>query len=62
MMSDDIDTRERPSEQPRARAIFSPADFDLLKEAVAAFIKAMPEDDTRSRQYTQLYHRLGRAN
>lgn len=61
MMSDDTDLRERPTEQGRARAIFSQMDFDLLKEAVAAYIKALPEDDTRSRQFTQLYHRLGRA-
>jgi hypothetical protein len=60
-MSDDIDTRERPTDQPRARAIFSAMDFDLLKEALSAYIKALPEDDTRSRQFTQLYHRLGRA-
>ena len=62
MMSDDIDTRERPTERPRARAIFSAMDFDLLKEAVAAHIKSLPEDDARSRQFTQLYHRLGRAD
>ena len=61
-MSDDIDLRERPADRPRARAIFSAMDFDLMKEAVAAFIKAMPEEDTRSRQFTQLYHRLGRAD
>ena len=60
-MSDDLDTRERPT-QPRPRAVLSPMDFDLLKEAVAAFIKAMPEDDPRSRQYSQLYHRLGRTD
>lgn len=61
-MSDDTDIRERPTERPRARAIFSQMDFDLMKEAVAHFIKAMPEDDPRSRQFTQLYHRLGRAD
>ena len=61
-MSDDVDTRERTSDQPRPRAVLSPMDFDLLKEAVAAFIKSMPEDDTRSRQFTQLYHRLGRTD
>ena len=60
-MSDDVDQRERPAERPRARAIFSQMDFDLLKEAVAAYIKSLPEDDARSRQFSQLYHRLGRA-
>lgn len=60
-MSDDVDTRERPNDQGRARAIFSQMDFDLLKEAVASYIKALPENDPRARQYTQLYHRLGRA-
>ena len=61
-MSDDHDTRERPAGQPRPRAVLSPMDFDLLKEAVAAFIKTMPEDDARSRQFSQLYHRLGRTD
>ncbi len=61
-MSDDIDIRERPADRPRARAIFSPADFDLLKEAVGAYIRDLPEGDARSRQFTQLYHRLGRAD
>ena len=60
-MSSDLDARERPAEQLRARAIFSPADFDLLKEAVGEYIRNLPEGDTRSRQFTQLYHRLGRA-
>ena len=60
-MSDDADTRDRPTDQSRPRAVLSPMDFDLLKEAVAAYIKALPEDDTRSRQYSQLYHRLGRT-
>ena len=61
-MSDDVDLRDRPAERPRARAIFSQMDFDLMKEAVAAYIKALPEDDVRSRQFSQLYHRLGRAD
>ena len=61
MMSDDLDTRERPNDGGRPRAVLSPMDFDLLKEAVGEYIKNMPEDDTRSRQFTQLYHRLGRA-
>ena len=46
----------------RSRAILSMADFDLLKEAVAAYIKVLPEGDPRSRQFSQLYHRLGRAD
>lgn len=61
MMSDDVDTRERPNDQGRARAIFSAMDFDLLKEAVGEYIRNLPEHDPRSRQFTQLYHRLGRA-
>lgn len=60
-MSDDADARERPQDTGRARAIFSPADFDLLKEAVGEYIRNMPEGDTRSFAFTQLYHRLGRA-
>lgn len=51
---------EEPT-RPRARAIFSPQDFDLLKEAVGEYIRNLPDADTRSRQFTQLYHRLGRA-
>ncbi|HEU0043876.1 hypothetical protein [Sphingomonas sp.] len=60
-MSDDIDMRERPSDGGRPRAVLSPMDFDLLKEAVGEYIRNLPDDDTRSRQFTQLYHRLGRA-
>lgn len=58
-MTDD-DSDDSP-ERPRARAIFSPQDFDLLKEAVGEHIRNLPANDTRSRQFTQLYHRLGRA-
>lgn len=61
MMSDDTDLRERPSDQQRARAIFSAMDFELLKEALGEFIRDLPEDDKRSPQAAALYHRLGRA-
>ena len=60
-MSDDSDIRERPTDGGRPRAVLSPMDFDLLKEAVGEYIRNLPEDDARSRQFTQLYHRLGRA-
>ena len=60
-MSDDIDTRERPTDGGRPRAVLSPMDFDLLKEVVGDYIRDLPEDDPRARQLTQLYHRLGRT-
>lgn len=61
-MSDDVDARERPPSPGRPRAVFSSADFDLLKEAVGEYIRNLPQGDPRSRQLTQLYHRLGRAS
>ena len=56
MMSEDAETK-----QPRPRAVFSPQDFDLMKEALGEFIRNLPEDDKRSVQAAALYHRLGRA-
>lgn len=49
-------------ERPRARAVFSPQDFALLKDALGEFIRTLPADDPRSQQATRLYHRLGRVD
>lgn len=56
MMPDDTETKT-----PRPRAVFSPQDFDLLKEAMGDFIRNLPEDDNRSQKAAALFHRLGRA-
>lgn len=48
--------------RPRARAVFSPADFSLMKEALGEFIRNMPDGDPRSQQATNLHHRLGRID
>jgi len=49
------------TEPARARAVFSPEDFALLKAAVAHYIK-LPEivDSPESIKLANLYHRLGR--
>ena len=59
-MSDtDIDTPK--TERPRSRAVFSTEDFDLMKEAVGAYVKTIA-DDPRSSKFSNLYHRLGRLS
>ena len=47
-------TMERP------RAIFAPADFALLRTAVAAYARECT-DPAESMKYANLLHRLGRA-
>mgnify|MGYP006390949215 CR=1 FL=1 len=50
------------NEQPtpaRSRAVFSFFFFELMKEAVADYIKKI-QDDPRSSKFANLYHRLGR--
>jgi hypothetical protein len=47
------------SEPPRARAVFSTEDFQLLKEAVGDYVRKIA-DDPRSVKFSNLYHRLGR--
>ena len=42
-MSEDTDTA-----RPRARAVFSPADFSLMKEALGEFIRNLPAGDPRT--------------
>ena len=58
MTDTDIDTTPRHQQQ-RSRAVFSTEDFDLMKEAVGAYIKEIA-DDPRSAKFSNLYHRLGR--
>ncbi len=61
MMAEDA-TDTPISERPRARAVFSPADFALMKDALAEFIRNLPDGDPRSMQATNLHHRLGRID
>lgn len=49
-------TRNEPQ---RSRAVFSTEDFDLMKEAVSAYVRQIA-DDPRSAKFSNLYHRLGR--
>jgi hypothetical protein len=46
-------------EPARARAVFSTEDFGLLREAVAAHLRAIA-DKPESVKFSNLYHRLGR--
>lgn len=48
-------TRNEPQ---RSRAVFSTEDFDLMKEAVSAYVRQIA-DDPRSAKFSNLYHRLG---
>lgn len=48
-----------PTEPTRSRAVFSTEDFELLKTAVAHYLKVI-EDKPESSKYVNLYHRLGR--
>ncbi len=47
------------TEPTRSRAVFSTEDFELLKVAVANYIKVI-QDRPESSKYANLYHRLGR--
>ena len=60
MTDTDTDNRPARSAQDRPRAIFSNADFRLLRTAVAEYARTC-EDPEESRQYANLLHRLGRA-
>ena len=48
------------SEPTRSRAVLSTADFELLREAVLHYLKVV-ENDPKSVQFANLYHRLGSA-
>lgn len=49
------------TEPARSRAVFSTEDFELMKEAVADYIKKI-QDEPRSSKFVNLYHRLGRLS
>jgi hypothetical protein len=49
------------AEPARARAVFSTEDFGLLREAVAAHLRAVAEQP-ESVKFSNLYHRLGRLS
>ena len=49
------------NEPIRSRAVFSTEDFELMKEAVAAYIKQI-QDKPESSKFVNLYHRLGRLS
>ncbi len=48
------------AEPTRSRAVLSTADFELLREAVLHYLKAI-ENDPKSVKFANLYHRLGSA-
>ncbi|VXD06795.1 conserved hypothetical protein [Sphingomonas sp. T1] len=48
------------TEPMRARAVFSTADFELLKEAIGELITKVSVDDVKLSRLSALYHRLGR--
>lgn len=53
------DTDDKPSSEPaRARALFSTADFKLLRAALESHGK-LTEDQATLRKITDLHHRLG---
>lgn len=58
-MSIDEQTRTEPRNE-RPRAIFSNADFPMLKTAVAHYARTC-EDPAEATRYANLLHRLGRA-
>ncbi len=47
-------------EPTRARAVFSTADFELIKEAIGELITKVSVDDIKMSRLSALYHRLGR--
>lgn len=46
-------------QQARPRAVFSTEDFELMKQAVAHYIRHV-QDKPESTKLSALYHRLGR--
>lgn len=56
------EAQTRPDERSaRPRAIFSNADFPMLKTAVAHYARTC-EDPAEATRYANLLHRLGRAD
>lgn len=52
------DTNAAPREPQRARALFSTADFRLLRTALAAYAKTVDDREELAR-INALHHRLG---
>lgn len=51
-----------PIQQPqRSRAVFSQEDFDLIRTAIAHYLKEI-RDQPEASKYSNLYHRLGRVS
>ncbi len=46
-------------EPARSRAVFSTEDFQLMKVAIADYVRKI-QDQPESSKYSNLYHRLGR--
>ncbi|GGD52290.1 hypothetical protein [Croceicoccus pelagius] len=55
-----MSTEETSRPEQRPRAIFSNADFPMLKTAVAHYARTC-EDPAEANRYANLLHRLGRA-
>ncbi|EMD83976.1 hypothetical protein [Pacificimonas flava] len=66
MTDQTIHSGERPAAAPlpphmRPRAVFSQADFPLLRKAVQAYLQTH-RDEPDTVQMASLYHRLGRVD
>jgi hypothetical protein len=56
------ETLERPAPKhpERSRAVFSQQDFELIRTAIAHYLKDS-DNGTDATKYSNLYHRLGRV-
>ncbi len=59
-MLDTIDTA-KTMQPERYRAVFSQQDFELIRRAIAHYLKDVPEQ-ADAMKYSNLYHRLGRVS
>ena len=57
-VTEDRPTAEQPKEPGRARALFSTADFRLLRDALASHAKVTDDREDLAR-INALHHRLG---
>ena len=59
----DSDWNDVPAKPREARGgAFAPADVPLIKDALYALLKAIPEEDERVSKIANLLHRLGRIS
>jgi len=59
----DADWNDIPTKPREARGgAFAPADVPLIKDALYALLKDIPEDDERVSKVANLLHRLGRIS